>query len=165
MSASSGTAPLTPKEKFAHAIALWFGCGLSPIAPGTVGAIGTLPLYFAIVKCGGGTVVLALTSVVITLAGVWSADVVARVSKAKDPQKVVVDEVAGTLIALTAAPFTWRGVVLAVVLFRFFDIVKPGPVRAAERLPGGWGIVLDDVVAGLLAAGIVLAARLFGVLG
>jgi phosphatidylglycerophosphatase A len=157
----TATTPVGPLErKLARVLATWFGCGLSPIAPGTVGTIGALPLWLA-VRSGGPTSILA-TAVFITFVGVWSAGVVARTSGIKDPQLVVIDEVAGVLFALAAAPATTRGTIAAVVLFRVFDMTKPFPARRAEKLPGGWGIVLDDVVAGIQAA---IAVTVLGALG
>lgn len=150
-------------KRLAYLIAIWFGCGLSPIAPGTVGSLGVLPLYFAV--RGGGPLAIVAAAVVVTLVGVWAADVAAREARLKDPQFIVVDEAAGTLIALAAAPPSVLGVVVAVGLFRLFDITKPFPARRMEKLPGGWGIVLDDVVAGLQAAAIVGALRAFAWLG
>lgn len=144
-------------------LATWFGCGLSPVAPGTVGAIGALPVYFAV--RGHGSLAVLAAATLVALAGVWASGVVARADGAHDPQYVVVDEAAGVLFALAAAPHTFAGVTTAVVLFRVFDITKPPPARAAERLPDGWGIVVDDVVAGVLAAGCVVVLRAVGVLG
>ena len=144
----------------AYPIALWFGCGLSPVAPGTVGTLGALPLYFA-VRSGGALAILA-TALVVTLVGIWAAGVVAHRRGSEDPQIVVVDEVAGVLVALAASGGTWPGIAAAVVLFRLFDITKPPPARAAERLHGGAGIVLDDIVAGAYAAGCVMALRALG---
>lgn len=146
------------RAPLAWGIATWFGCGLSPVAPGTVGTLGALPLYF--VLRGYGLPGLLGAALAITIVGVWAAGVVADLSESKDPQVVVVDEVAGVLVALAAAPRTTAGVVVAVVAFRFFDIVKPFPARAAERLPRGWGIVIDDIVAGVWAAALVAALRL-----
>ncbi len=158
--AAEPAAPAKSEERVAFAIALWFGCGLSPIAPGTVGTLGALPLYL-VARAGGPLAILAV-AVLVTVVGIWAAGVVARSRASADPQIVVVDEVAGVLVALAAAPPTWSGVALAVVLFRFFDVTKPFPARAAERLHGGLGIVLDDVVAGIYAASIVLALRGLG---
>ena len=148
--------------RLARALATWFGCGLSPVAPGTVGTIGALPLWFLV--RGAGPIGVLATAVVVTFAGIWSAGVVARKSGLKDPQTVVIDEVAGVLVALTVAPQTTRGVACAVLLFRLFDITKPFPARRAEKLPGGWGIVLDDVVAGIQAAILVSVLDTLGVL-
>lgn len=150
------------RDRLAYVVAIWFGCGLSPIAPGTVGSLGALPLYFAV--RGGGAIAIGAVALLATALGIWASHVVVAKSRTKDPQIIVIDEVAGTLIALTAAPPSLAGVAVAVGLFRLFDIVKPFPARRAERLPGGWGVVLDDVVAGLQAAGIVLALRSHGVL-
>jgi phosphatidylglycerophosphatase A len=82
----------------------------------------------------------------------------------KDPQLIVIDEVAGVLVTLSVAPPTWSALVAGVVLFRLFDQTKPWPARAAERkLPGGWGIVLDDVAAGLWGALGVAALHAAGI--
>jgi len=141
-------------------LATWFGCGRAKVAPGTVGTLGTLPLYFLVAELGPWAVFAA--AVVLTALGILSADRVAKLSGRSDPQFVVIDEVAGVMLALAAAPHSPAGVALAVILFRVFDIWKPWPVRAVERrLPGGWGIVLDDVVAGGWAAlGLALFRRL-----
>lgn len=157
-SRSSGS----PRARVAHVLAIWFGCGRSPIAPGTVGTIGALPLWF-IVRGGGPAAILAV-GVAITAIGIWSAGVVARTTGIKDPQFVVIDEVAGVLLTLAAAPATMRGTVTAIVLFRLFDMTKPFPARRVEKLPGGWGIVLDDVVAGAQGAIVVRILAALGVL-
>ncbi|AKV03326.1 Phosphatidylglycerophosphatase A [Labilithrix luteola] len=149
-------------HRIAYAIALWFGCGLSPVGPGTVGSLGALPLYFA-VRSKGPLAVLAVTAVVFVV-GTWASGVVAETKKTKDPQIVVVDEVVGVLIALAAAPMTTAGVVAGFVLFRLFDMTKPFPARRAEKLPGGLGIVMDDVVAGIQAALVIFVLRYAGVL-
>lgn len=146
----------------ARALATWFGCGRSPIAPGTVGTLGALPLWFIIRDRGPFAIVAA--SAIITIVGVWAAGVVARQSENHDPQEVVIDEVAGVLVALAAAPPTTGGAVAGVLLFRLFDVLKPFPAGRAERLPGGWGIVLDDVVAGMQAAIVVGILRSLGLI-
>lgn len=150
-------------KKLAWVIATWFGCGLSPIAPGTVGTIAALPIYFALRGLGPVAVLAAAT--VITLVGVWAATVVSEETNDHDPQFVVVDEVAGVLVALAAANRSTGAIVVAVVAFRIFDMSKPYPANAAERLPRGWGIVIDDVAAGAWAAALVLALRGAGVFG
>jgi phosphatidylglycerophosphatase A len=108
-----------------------------------------------------GAIVLAVS---ITLIGIPAATRVARGSGIKDPQFVVIDEVAGQLIALIAVPLAWKSFLAAFILFRAFDIVKPPPVRQLEALPQGTGIVLDDVAAGLYALGIVHLFLHFGLL-
>jgi phosphatidylglycerophosphatase A len=90
-------------------------------------------------------------ALLVTLVGIPAATRVARASAAKDPQFVVIDEVAGQLIALIAVPLGWKTFLAGLTLFRAFDIVKPPPVRQLEKLPEGTGIVLDDVAAGIYA--------------
>ena len=87
----------------------------------------------------------------VTLIGIPAATSVARGLGSKDPQIVVIDEVAGQLIALIAIPLAWKTFLAGFILFRAFDIIKPPPVRQLEQLPEGTGIVLDDVAAGILA--------------
>lgn len=145
-------------KRLAHVLAVWFGCGHVPIAPGTAGTLGAIPLYL-LVRPYGRAAVLA-TALIVTAVGVWAASIVAEEKQAKDPQIVVIDEVAGVLVTWLAAPATTAGLVWGVVLFRVFDQLKPWPARWAERrLPGGWGIVLDDVFAGLWGAAVLLLAR------
>jgi phosphatidylglycerophosphatase A len=125
--------------------------------------LGALPLYFLIAPHGKGG--LAIVATVVTGVGLWAADRVAKNLGKKDPQIVCIDEAAGVLITLIAAPYTVAGVVTGVVLFRLFDMVKPWPARLAEKkLPGGWGIVLDDVAAGLWGAAVLLGAQAVGML-
>jgi phosphatidylglycerophosphatase A len=138
-----------------HMLLSWFGCGLSPWAPGTVGSIGSLPLGLAI-YWAYGAITLAVCAVLMFFVG-WA---VAHVhlkgdsGDAKDPQWIVVDEVVGQWIALAAMPLHPLSVLLALGLFRLFDITKPWPVSWADRSVGGaLGIMLDDLLAGLYAAG------------
>lgn len=146
---------LSHRDRLAYLLAVWFGCGLVPRAPGTAGTLGALPLYFLVRPLGVGAVLV--TAAVVAAVGVWAASVVAARAGVEDPQIVVIDEVAGVLVALAAAPEGWLGTIAAVVLFRIFDQVKPWPANAAEELPGGLGIVMDDVLAGVWAV-----AALFG---
>jgi phosphatidylglycerophosphatase A len=154
------------RDRIAYVVSIWFGCGLAPVAPGTVGSIGALPVYFAVRAVAGsgtrGALAVLAAGLVVTFVGVWASGIAAARARLKDPQFIVVDEAAGTLIALAAAPASLTGVAVAVGLFRLFDIVKPFPARRMERLPGGWGIVLDDVVAGLQAAAVVAALTASG---
>jgi phosphatidylglycerophosphatase A len=143
-------------KKLAWTLATWFGCGLSPVAPGTVGTIGALPLWLLVRR--GGPIAVVATACAMTGIGVWASNVVVRDSGEKDPQRIVIDEVAGVLFALAASKGT-SSAALAVVLFRLFDITKPFPARRAEKLPEGWGVMMDDVVAGLLAAAVVRLVR------
>lgn len=103
-------------------------------------------------------------ALLVVLIGIPAATQVARGSGIKDPQFVVIDEVAGQLVALIAVPFAWKSFLATFILFRAFDIVKPPPVRQLEALPEGTGIVLDDVAAGLYALGTMHLLLHFGVL-
>ena len=96
--------------------------------------------------------------------GIPAATLVARASGLKDPGFVVIDEVAGQLITFIAVPVSWQSLLLGFILFRGFDIVKPPPVRMLERLPGGVGIVIDDVGAGIYALLVMQLALHFGLL-
>jgi phosphatidylglycerophosphatase A len=99
-------------------------------------------------------------AVLLMLLGVWAAATVSRELENKDPSLVVVDEVAGMLVTMIpATAFSWPTVAAGFVLFRLLDIAKPWPMRALEKLPGGWGIVLDDIAAGALAAAALAALR------
>jgi phosphatidylglycerophosphatase A len=149
--------------KAAWAIGTWFGCGLSPRAPGTMGTLGAIPLYLLVARAGqAGTAAAAL---IVTAVGVWAASVVARDLGKKDPQVVVIDEVAGFLVTmLPVRELSWAAIGIGFLVFRGLDILKPWPVRRLEDLPGGWGIVMDDVAAGLLGAAGMEGLRLAGVL-
>jgi len=146
--------------RLAYILAIWFGCGRFPKMPGTAGTIGALPLYLLAVQ--GGPFAVAAAAVVVTLVGVWAATQVVRHTGLKDPQIVCIDEAAGVLITLAFAPYDWKGVLASVVLFRIFDQWKPWPARWAEKLREGWGVVMDDVFAGLWGAVFVIAARALG---
>ena len=100
-------------------------------------------------------------SLVAIALGVPAATIVERESGRTDPGFVVIDEVIGQWIALLGSPADWRHGLIALVLFRLFDITKPFPVRRLERLPGGWGIVFDDVAAGLYALGVASLLRIW----
>jgi len=150
-------------RRVAWVIATWLGCGRVPVAPGTAGSLGALPLYWLVLRWG--RLGVGVTAIVVTLVGVWAASVVVRELANKDPQVVVVDEVAGMLITmLPVAAWSWRAVVTGFVLFRLLDMTKPGPIRALERLPGGWGVVMDDVGAGVAGAAIMAVLRAVGFL-
>jgi len=103
-----------------------------------------------------------LAGIVLSIAiGIPAATIVARESGRHDPGFVVIDEVAGQWIALLGSPADWRHALIALVLFRLFDITKPFPARQLERLPAGWGIVFDDVAAGLYAWGVAAVLRIW----
>jgi phosphatidylglycerophosphatase A len=144
-------------------VATWFGCGWVPKAPGTAGALGAIPLYLLVARGGRPAVIAA--ALVVTAIGIWAASVVERDLGKHDPQIVVVDEVAGLLVTMIPmAVVSWRTVLAGFLLFRLFDMTKPWPVRRFERLPGGWGIVMDDVVAGVLGAAVMVGLEKLKVL-
>jgi phosphatidylglycerophosphatase A len=144
--------PVTDRAAFV--LATWFGCGLSKIAPGTVGSLGAIPLHLLLAATPLHVHLLCI--VLMSAGGIWAAGVVAGRLGAKDPQMVVIDEVAGTLIALGAVrDFGVVALTLAFVLFRALDITKPGLIRRAENLsPVGLGVMADDLIAGV-AAGVL----------
>ena len=150
----------TGRERLAHVLAVWFGCGHVPIAPGTAGTVGAIPLYL-LLRSHGPLAVFA-AAIVVTVVGVWAAGIVERRLAKKDPQIVCIDEVAGVLLTWVAAPATWNGLLAGFVVFRLLDQFKPWPARRAERLPGGQGVMFDDVVAGAWGALVILGARRLG---
>ena len=124
--------------------------GLIPVAPGTWGAAVGVCLLL-LVRLAAAPALEALLLAVVLACGVWSATLTERRYGRRDPGAIVIDEVAGVLIALFWIPVSWTGLLVGFVAFRVFDIVKPFPVSVAERLPVGWGVMADDVVAGLYA--------------
>ncbi|HTC87870.1 MAG TPA: phosphatidylglycerophosphatase A [Bryobacteraceae bacterium] len=142
----------------AFLIATWFGAGYAPVAPGTAGSLAAIVIAIALhygvgYTAGYERATLLLLTAILLAPGIWSASVVARETNKPDPQIVVVDEVIGQWITLaSAATFNWKTWLAAFVLFRLLDMWKPAPVRQFESLPGGWGIVADDVMAGLYGA-------------
>ena len=150
----------------AWTIATFFGIGFLKPGPGTWGSAAALLLWAAYAQLTHSAphallVALAIGIALTLVAGIPAATIVERESGHHDPGFVVIDEVAGQWVALLASPVDWRHGLIALVLFRFFDIVKPFPVRRLERLPGGWGIVFDDVAAGLYALCIASLIRLW----
>ena len=124
--------------------------GLIPVAPGTWGsAVGVCLLL--LVRGTGEAGAEALLLAVVLAGGVWAASAAERLYGRPDPGAIVIDEVAGMLITLFWIPVTGVGLLAGFLAFRVFDIVKPYPVGMAERLPAGWGVMADDVVAGLYA--------------
>lgn len=142
-------------QRLATWIAVWFGAGYFPKGPGTAGSVAAI---LCVVAFPQHILWIALASI---LPAIWAAGLHAKSKGAKDPQEVVADEVVGQWIALAGAVHltTITPWLLAFGLFRLFDIWKPFPVRQFEKLPGGVGIVMDDVMAGIYAA---LVMRLLG---
>jgi phosphatidylglycerophosphatase A len=144
-------------------LATWFGCGYFPYGPGTIGALAAALIAFALhVSLGWGQIsFLVLTGLWLGPA-IWAATRAARISGRKDPGFVVVDEVLGQwLTLLGATTLSWKNFLAAFLLFRVFDIWKPWPIRTIERLPEGYGIVCDDLAAGLYGALILYIGGVF----
>ncbi|MCM1323521.1 MAG: phosphatidylglycerophosphatase A [Acetobacter sp.] len=149
-------------SKTANIIATYFGLGLSKYAPGTMGSLGTLPLAYALIYfCGFYG--LVITAVVLFFIGVKATDVVIKECKDDDPSKVVIDETVGQLLSFSCvaliAPEYLLGIksilyyIAGFAFFRFFDILKMGPVKYADtKIKNAYGVMLDDVFAGIFAA-------------
>ncbi len=135
-------------RRFIIITSTWFGTGFSPFASGTVGTLGAIPLYLLL--AGMPLPLYLLTLAAFILFSCWASGLAEIVFEEKDSGKIVIDEVAGYLVTMTAVPLSWKGVVAGFLLFRFFDIVKVPPARFFDRrVKNGWGVVLDDVVAGV----------------
>jgi phosphatidylglycerophosphatase A len=152
---------------WATLIAMFFGIGRLHPGPGTWASAATVLLWAALAHVLAPslqTPVAIALAILITLVGIPAATRVARGYGSKDPQIVVIDEVAGQLVALIAVPLAWKSFLAGFILFRAFDIVKPPPVRQLEAIPEGAGIVLDDIAAGFYALAFVHLLLHFGLL-
>jgi phosphatidylglycerophosphatase A len=139
---------------WAKLIATFFGIGRLRHGPGTWASVATVAIWATIayeLPPALRTPAALALAVLVTLVGIPAATRIARAASVKDPQFIVIDEVAGQLIAMIAVPLAWKTFLAGLILFRAFDIVKPPPVRQLERLPEGTGIMLDDVAAGIFA--------------
>ena len=149
--------------KISSILATWFGCGLAPKAPGTVGTLGGLLVAVPLVHYAGfGPWHFVILTALVTPIGIWAAQKTIDETGNQDPQRVVIDEVLGVWLTLAGAShFNWQCWVLAFALFRIFDITKPFPVRNLEKLHGGTGVIVDDLGAGVYAAVVLAAAGWF----
>lgn len=122
--------------------------GKIPIAPGTFGTLWGIPIYFGLSKTGFATGLFV--TIVFTLGAIWLAHRAEKILGSKDARPIVIDEIAGYMVTLIGLPFDAFTAVAGFFIFRFMDIVKPFPIRRLEtHLPGGAGVVLDDVAAGI----------------
>jgi len=152
---------------WATLVATFFGAGRINPGPGTWASAAAALIWFALagrIPAASQTGVLAALTAIAIAIGIPAATRVARASGGKDPQFVVIDEVAGQWITLLFASVTWKTMLAGFILFRGFDIVKPPPVRQLERLPEGTGIVVDDVAAGVYALAVLQLLIHFGLL-
>ena len=143
-----------------------FYVGYIPFASGTFGtALAALILwpvarFNALPSEGGSPWVYLLIFLLITAVGIWTAGEAEKIHDKRDSGKIIIDEIAGFFVAMFLLPFEWVWVGAAFFVFRFFDVLKPWPVRWLERLPGGFGVVCDDLAAGVYSCVLLHAARL-----
>jgi len=137
-------------DKIALLLSIWFGTGLLPGIPGTFGTAGAIPLYLLIdFLCPRYQALFLLITII---GAIWSSHRSQCILGRVDPREIVIDEIAGFLLTIFLIPFTWRNLIAGFFLFRFFDILKPPPIKIVEKkVKGGFGIVLDDLLAGLYA--------------
>jgi phosphatidylglycerophosphatase A len=144
---------LTPKQILSDPVlflAFGFGSGLAKKAPGTFGTLAAIPVYYLFAQTG--IIFYSLLTVIATVTGIWICGIAAKRLDEHDFGGIVWDEIAGYLITMWLVPFSWKAVILGFVLFRLFDIVKPWPIKWIDRkVQGGFGIMLDDVLAAVFA--------------
>ena len=166
MNSAAITKSGTGRTRWAWTIATFFGAGLGKPGPGTWGSAAAVLLWAAYARLAHPAPHVLFTALIIGIVasialGVPAATRAARESGRTDPGFVVIDEVTGQWIALLMSPVDWRHGLISFVLFRLFDITKPFPARQLESLPEGWGIVFDDVAAGLYAWGVASLLRIW----
>ncbi|MBW1998788.1 MAG: phosphatidylglycerophosphatase A [Deltaproteobacteria bacterium] len=135
--------------KAALALSSWFCAGLLPKAPGTFGTLAGVPIVFFMNYLG--VISGALFLILFMAVSLWASGVSHKLLGRNDPPEIVIDEIAGFLVTLSLLPLSWFTLISGFLLFRAFDILKPFPIKRLERLGGGAGIVLDDVLAGIYA--------------
>jgi phosphatidylglycerophosphatase A len=141
-------------RRFVILFATWGGTGYSPLASGTVGTLAAIPLYLILARLP--LPLYLLTLVPFFFFASWVSGLAEEIFAEKDSGKIVIDEVVGYLVTMAGVPLSWQGVVLGFFLFRLFDIVKVEPARYCDQhLKNGYGVVLDDVVAGVYACGVL----------
>jgi phosphatidylglycerophosphatase A len=130
-------------------LAAWGPCGYVPVAPGTAGTLGAIPLWWAL--RGLSLPLYGLTLVAFIALASWASHLAGRYWKVADASPIVIDEVAGYLVTMALVPWSWQAALVGFVLFRLYDVVKPWPASAFDRMKNGFGVVMDDVVAGVFA--------------
>ncbi len=164
---SPNTAAKSPAPLWATLVATFFGAGRLKPGPGTWGSVATVILWALAsshIPVANRTWATIIAAAVVTLIGIPAATAVSRASTSKDPQFVVIDEVAGQLVTLIGVPLGWKTFLAGLILFRAYDILKPFPIRRLERLPEGTGIVVDDLGAGIYALLVMHLLMHFGLL-
>jgi phosphatidylglycerophosphatase A len=142
-------------------LAAWGPCGYAPVAPGTFGTLGAIPLYLALSRLSVEAYVGFLAA--FCAIAMVAAERAGRYWGVADASPIVIDEVAGYLLTLAFVPFSWQATLAAFVLFRIFDVLKPWPASALDRVKNGLGVVADDLAAGVWAWATLLVLRLLGV--
>jgi phosphatidylglycerophosphatase A len=137
-------------DRIALILSIWFGAGLLPVMPGTYGTVAAIPLYL-VENLLAPQYQLSIL-LIIVIGAIWSSHRSQGILGVVDPPEIVIDEVAGFLVTIILIPFTWPTLIAGFFLFRFFDILKPPPIKKIEKkITGGVGVVLDDLVAGAYA--------------
>ncbi len=132
-------------------IATFFSIGRFPKAPGTLATLATLPIWYLLAQTG--PFIYMLVTLFLVPVGIWAAQAYEDQSGKHDSKEIVIDEVVGFLITMVWVPITWQSAIAGFVLFRFFDIVKPPPIRQMDqKIPGGFGVMADDIAAGLISS-------------
>lgn len=152
------------KKQLTYICASWFGLGFAPKASGTFGSLGALPLVVVIAYFGNLSIMLATAAILLVL-GVWATKLIIKDTDNKDPSLVVIDEVVGQMLAFALVWNNlndWRIWAAGFALFRFFDICKMGPVKFFDsKVHNAWGVMLDDVFAGIIAAIVLYLINLY----
>lgn len=132
-------------------LATLFGIGKVSKAPGTIATLATIPIWYLLAQ-SGPLVYLAITFLLVPV-GIWAAQTYEDHKQSHDAKEIVIDEVVGFLITMAWVPLTWQSAVFGFCLFRFFDIVKPPPIRQLDKkIPGGFGVMVDDIAAGIISS-------------
>ncbi|MCX7011966.1 MAG: phosphatidylglycerophosphatase A [Candidatus Sumerlaeota bacterium] len=146
---------MTPLRRAILFFASGFGAGYSPIASGTVASAVAIPIYLLVLdqlnRPGWPLAIYLAIVAALFAAGVWASTEAERVLKEKDPHFVTIDEIVGFFASLILVPISWKTLAAAFFLFRLFDVWKPWPIRRSQSLPGGLGIMIDDLLAGAYA--------------
>jgi phosphatidylglycerophosphatase A len=143
-------------------LAAWGPCGYAPVAPGTVGTLGAIPLYLALARLP--PIAYGAATLALLLLAIAAADRAGRYWGVADASPIVIDEVVGYLVTMALLPFSWQATAAGFVLFRLFDVTKPWPASAFDRVKSGFGVVMDDVAAGAWATAALHGLRALGVL-
>jgi len=138
-------------KKIILALGTGLGIGYFPFIPGTMGSLGGVILYLVIWRISPGFLSQAIVLIIVLGVGIWISGKCEEYLKAKDHPCIVIDEMGGFLMSVFAFSFSFRFLILGFILFRLFDIIKPFKINKINKLPRGWGVVLDDLAAGVLA--------------